>query len=98
MDGVNPVEGVEVKNSSELIPPTSYNLFSLNSQGQPAAPIKAAQPAVGSIKSPIEHWLKELHAKYHSEFQGNLASYIPELTKADPAHFGIALATPDGQV
>ena len=98
MDGVNPVEGVEVKNSSELIPPTSYNLFSLNSQGQPAAPIKAAQPAVGSIKSPIEHWLKELHAKYQSEFQGKVASYIPELTKADPAHFGIALATPDGQV
>ena len=54
MDGVNPVEGVEVKNSSELVPPTSYNLFSLNSQGQPVAPIKAAQPSVGSIKSPID--------------------------------------------
>ena len=98
MDGVNPVEGVETKNSSEPIPPTSYTLFSLNSQGQPSAPIKPAQPATGSIKSPIEQWLKELHAKYQSEFQGNLASYIPELTKADPAHFGIALATPDGQV
>ena len=28
---------------------------------------------------------------------GNLANYIPELTKADPAHFGVVLTAADGQ-
>jgi glutaminase len=36
--------------------------------------------------------------KYKDSFSGNLANYIPELTKADPALFGIALATADGRI
>jgi glutaminase len=64
----------------------------------PAEVPAPVSPARAPIKSPIQHWLKELHAKYQGEFQGHVANYIPELTKADTAHFGIALATPDGQV
>lgn len=74
----------------------TYNLFSIEPTSQAAIPA-AAPIADGPIKSPIEHWLKELHAKLKDDNRGNLASYIPELTKADPAHFGIALATADGQ-
>ena len=37
------------------------------------------------ITSPIEQWLKELHGKYQGAFDGKLADYIPELTRANPA-------------
>ena len=59
------------------------------------APVAAALP---KIVSPITMWLEELHAKYKNDLSGELASYIPELTKADPQHFGIVLATADGQI
>jgi glutaminase len=79
---------------------SANNLFSVKDQQLPAAARPAPPPQAPrmAIKSPIEHWLKELHAKYQGKFDGNLASYIPELTRANPAHFGIALATADGQV
>jgi glutaminase len=48
--------------------------------------------------SPIHASLKEIHAKYRDDFSGNVATYIPELAKADPCLFGIALVTADGQV
>jgi glutaminase len=41
--------------------------------------------------------LRSLHEKYRHSDHGHLASYIPELTKADPNHFGIVLAAADGQ-
>jgi glutaminase len=50
------------------------------------------------IASPIGRWLKELHSKYKDADGGQLASYIPELTRANPDNFGIALATADGHV
>jgi glutaminase len=59
--------------------------------------LAASAPGV-PLTSPIEAWLKELHQKYLGAFDGSLANYIPELTKANPAHFGIALATADGRV
>ena len=39
-----------------------------------------------------------MHAKYRPNFGGKVASYIPELAKADPNQFGIALVTADGQI
>jgi glutaminase len=48
--------------------------------------------------SPILASLREIHAKYHQNFEGKVATYIPELAKADPHLFGIALVTADGQV
>ena len=43
-------------------------------------------------------FLDECLAAHGSDFSGAVADYIPELSKANPAHFGIALATIDGHV
>jgi glutaminase len=47
---------------------------------------------------PLATYLQELHRKHAGCFDGAVASYIPELTKADPGWFGIAVATIDGHV
>ena len=57
------------------------------------APPPTIRPA-----SPIQDYLDELHARFSALRSGQVASYIPELAKADPAWFGIAIATVDGQV
>jgi glutaminase len=48
------------------------------------------------MHSPIQTYLAELHGRLADLNQGQLASYIPELTKADPKSFGICLVTMDG--
>jgi glutaminase len=48
--------------------------------------------------SPVERYLTELHARYKSLDEGTVATYIPELAKADPNWFGIGIATTDGHV
>ncbi len=61
-----------------------------------APPFAAMSSPKPTLVSPIQAWLEDLHAKYKDNFSGALASYIPELTKADPASFGIVIATADG--
>lgn len=46
----------------------------------------------------LHKYLQSLHQKFSKIEDGNLADYIPELTKADPEWFGIALVTVDGHV
>ena len=56
---------------------------------------------VGKLQSavaPLRTTLRELHEKYQPLSEGQVADYIPELAKADPNSFGIAVATVDGQV
>jgi glutaminase len=48
--------------------------------------------------SPIRRYLERVHEELAPVDDGVVASYIPELTKADPAWFGIAIATADGAV
>jgi glutaminase len=48
--------------------------------------------------SPILAALQEMHASYRENYDGKVATYIPELAKADPNRFGIALVTADGQI
>jgi glutaminase len=48
--------------------------------------------------SPIQEYLKTLHSRYATVMDGHVADYIPELSKADPRHFGICIATRDGHV
>jgi glutaminase len=47
-------------------------------------------------------WLQELvdglHKKYTPRNDGEVATYIPELGKADPEDFGICIATSDGRI
>ena len=54
--------------------------------------------AVRGDVHPLESYLAGLHRKHAGCSDGALASYIPELTKADPSWFGIAVATVDGHV
>jgi len=49
-------------------------------------------------KADIEAALNAALAKYKNLQEGANADYIPALAKVDPAIFGIALVTPDGQV
>lgn len=46
--------------------------------------------------SPIFFALSAIHGKYHRDLSGRVATYIPELAKADPNLFGVALITADG--
>jgi glutaminase len=48
------------------------------------------------MHSPIQSYLEALHSRVAGLSGGELASYIPELTKADPEWFGICLVTLDG--
>lgn len=48
--------------------------------------------------SPVQLYLERLHEDLLKIQGGEVASYIPELTKADPAWLGIALVTVDGHV
>jgi glutaminase len=48
------------------------------------------------MESPIQTYLEDLHRRLAGIHAGELASYIPELTKADPAWLGICLVTMDG--
>ena len=48
--------------------------------------------------SPFSDFLTKTHAALANENHGSVADYIPELKKADPAHFGIAVASVDGHV
>jgi glutaminase len=52
----------------------------------------------GTASAPIENFLSELHHRLAGISAGKVADYIPELGKADPGLFGIALATVDGEL
>jgi glutaminase len=48
--------------------------------------------------APLRDVLREIHARHAGNDEGRVADYIPELAKANRNWFGLALATPDGQV
>jgi glutaminase len=47
---------------------------------------------------PLLRFLNACHEDFAPDDSGEVARYIPELGKANPAHFGISLATLDGHV
>jgi glutaminase len=47
---------------------------------------------------PLQRFLTACHADFAADHGGEVAHYIPELSKANPDHFGISLATLDGHV
>jgi glutaminase len=49
-------------------------------------------------KHELQVVIEELHDRYRPLTDGRVATYIPELGKADPESFGIALVSSDGQV
>ena len=60
----------------------------------PANPAKA----VPAEAAHIQEILDEIYEKYRNVDDGAVATYIPELGKANPADFGICMATADGHV
>ena len=48
--------------------------------------------------APIDDFLIDLHERVSGIVGGKVADYIPELAKADPDIFGIAVATVDGEI
>lgn len=50
------------------------------------------------IQSPIQRILATLQNRYRALRAGEVATYIPELAKADPSTFGIAIATVEGGI
>ena len=51
-----------------------------------------------STLSYVQEVLRDVYEKYKCVEEGEVATYIPELAKANPDHFGIAVATVDGQI
>ncbi|ODA68244.1 Glutaminase 2 [Methyloligella halotolerans] len=56
-----------------------------------------SQAGDGAAIAPIHDYLSELLARFADVEGGSVADYIPELSKADPRAFGIALSTVDGE-
>jgi len=52
----------------------------------------------GNPSSPIQQILETLHSQLKDNNEGEVATYIPELGKADPSWFGICLVTADGRI
>ncbi len=50
------------------------------------------------VQPPVAQFLAACVAAHANNSDGAVANYIPELSKANPAHFGVALATTDGHV
>ena len=50
------------------------------------------------LLSPILEHLRELHREISALTDGEVATYIPELAKADPRWFGICVVTTNGGV
>lgn len=59
-------------------------------------------PPAAASGSPADHviqgLIEELHSRYADLDEGRVADYIPELAKACPADFGIAIATANGSL
>ena len=46
----------------------------------------------------LQDLITELHARHTSLTDGHVATYIPELGKANPEHFGVCVVTAEGEV
>src|SRR5262245_8027705 len=49
-------------------------------------------------KHEIQTLVEDMHDKYTDVTDGNVATYIPELAKADPDEFGICLVSSEGKM
>ena len=60
--------------------------------------MRRVSTAAGSLPDPIGHLLERIVARHAGVTRGEVATYIPELARADPTAFGIAVVTVDGRV
>jgi glutaminase len=64
----------------------------------PLVPTDAALEPVPPADSPVLAFLRRVHDRHRLDERGTVATYIPELARADPTSFGIVIATVDGAV
>ena len=57
-----------------------------------------ARNAGYATQPPLQRFLTSCHEEFRTDDTGAVADYIPELQRANPAHFGVALVTIDGYV
>lgn len=69
----------------------------ISSQPATVAHSRARLKGYGT-QPPLQRFLARCHEEFRNDTSGALADYIPELTQANPAHFGISVATIDGHV
>ncbi|MDD5198946.1 MAG: glutaminase [Terrimicrobiaceae bacterium] len=50
------------------------------------------------LASPIQAVIDDLHRQIAKEHSGNVATYIPELGRANPDWFGVCVVTADGKI
>jgi glutaminase len=58
----------------------------------------AARNTGYATQPPLQRFLNGCYDEFKLDDSGAVADYIPELSRADPAHFGVALVTIDGHV
>ena len=51
-----------------------------------------------ATQPPLQRFLADCYEEFRSDQSGAVADYIPELKRANPAHFGIGLVTIDGHI
>ncbi len=59
---------------------------------------RVKRAAATSFENPLQAVLLEMQRRLSSLVEGEVATYIPELAKANPEHFAISLATCDGHL
>jgi len=67
----------------------------------PASNDNELDSLLGRMKAaaaPLRDLLREIHERHSTNQEGEVASYIPDLAKADHRWFGITIATTEGQV
>lgn len=63
----------------------------------PRSDVDALVNRMKSAAAPFRQTLSRLHEEFKAVRDGDVATYIPELAKADPELFGISVVTADGQ-
>jgi glutaminase len=58
----------------------------------------AARHSGYANEPPLQRFLTGCYEQFKSDHSGAVADYIPELKRANPAHFGVGLVTIDGHV
>lgn len=86
-----PVQGSETL--ATVIDPALDRADSGDRRTSPSAPRRS-----DVLASPLAAYLARVHERHRAAADGTVATYIPEIGKADPAWFGIAAATLDGVV
>jgi glutaminase len=72
-------------------------MFAGQMEFRAAAP-REVSAAHEAVPCPIQAFLERLHQRHAKNIDGTVATYIPELGKADPEWFAICVATTDGKI